>query len=146
MLQLTKIFRFETAHAINGYEGQCKNIHGHSYELHVTIRSEKTEKDSFLPQPGFLVDFKDLKTIVKENIVDHFDHCLILSKAYIERYPNLRELENLEIWDVEPSAENILLYILKKLKDKMPEGIYIHNLKIFETSTSYAEWVHEESE
>lgn len=142
MLQLTKIFQFETAHAIHGYDGLCKNIHGHSYELHVTVRSSDLTNDEYVEEPGFLVDFKDLKNIVKENIVNHFDHRLILSKTYVQNRPFLSELENIELWDVEPSAENILLYILNKLKDKMPEGIYIHNLKIYETSTSYAEWVH----
>jgi len=140
MLQLTKIFKFETAHAIHGYEGLCKNIHGHSYELHVTVRSQALQGDQYIQEPGFLVDFKDLKNIVKSHIVDHFDHSLILSKAYLTAHPHLAQLDNIDIWDVEPSAENILLYILAQLKDKMPEGIYIHNLKIYETSTSYAEW------
>lgn len=142
MLQLTKIFKFETAHAIHGYEGLCKNIHGHSYELHVTVRSKELTNDAYISQPGFLVDFKDLKAIVKTHIVDHFDHSLILSKAYIAAHPELATLENIDIWDVEPSAENILLYIMAQLKDRFPEHIYIHNLKIYETSTSYAEWIH----
>ena len=61
MLQLTKIFQFETAHAIFGYQGGCKNIHGHSYELHVTVASPH---DDFIPAPGFILDFKKLKAIV----------------------------------------------------------------------------------
>lgn len=141
MIQLTKIFRFETAHAISGYNGLCKNIHGHSYELHVTVRA-KENKVGFLPKPGFLVDFKDLKAVVKREVVDYFDHRLFLSEDYLRAHPNLKGLDNLEVWPFEPSAENILLFILEKLQKVMPKDIYIHNMRIYETSTSYAEWVH----
>lgn len=140
MIQLTKIFKFETAHAIHGYEGLCKNIHGHSYELHVTVRSQKVQ-EGFLSKPGFLVDFKDLKRIVKTEVVDYFDHRLFLSDDYVKVHPHLEGLDNLEIWPYEPSAENILLFILEKLNKVMPEDIYIHNMRIYETSSSYAEWV-----
>lgn len=139
MIQLTKIFKFETAHAIHGYSGLCRNIHGHSYELHVTIRGSH-HTDEYLPAPGFLVDFKELKDIVKREVVDYFDHRLFLSQDYIQAHPQLEGLENLEIWEYEPSAENILLFILEKLKKSMPDGVYIHNMRIYETSTSYAEW------
>lgn len=140
MLQLTKIFKFETAHAIHGYTGLCRNIHGHSYELHVTVRAQEPHK-GFLPAPGFLVDFKDLKDIVKSEVVDYFDHRLFLSADYIKAHPNLEGLENLEVWDYEPSAENILLFILNKVNKVFPSHIYIHTMRIYETSTSYAEWV-----
>lgn len=142
MLQLTKIFQFETAHAIHGYQGLCRNIHGHSYELHVTVRSRNLT-ESYLPAPGFLVDFKDIKAIVKKEIVDYFDHRLFVSEAYLQGHQEISTLENLEIWSFEPSAENILLFILNKLKNTFPEHIYIHNMRLYETSTSYAEWTNE---
>lgn len=138
MLRVTKIFQFETAHAIDGYDGMCKNIHGHSYELHVTVSSPATTH--FLPAPGFVIDFKDLKDIVKREIVDFFDHRLILSRAYVNKNPALETLANLEIWDFEPSAENILFYVLHKLQPLMPKDIEIIKMKIFETRNSYAEW------
>lgn len=144
MLQLTKIFRFETAHAIHGYSGLCRNIHGHSYELHVTIKS-KNPPSGYLPAPGFLVDFKDLKHIVKSEVVDYFDHRLFVSRDYVVAHPNVEGLENLEIWDFEPSAENILLFILDKVRKALPEDIEICRMKIYETSTSYAEWVAEKN-
>ncbi len=139
MLQLTKIFQFETAHAISGYEGLCRNIHGHSYELHVTVRARNL-KAGFIDKPGFLVDFKEIKAVVKEEIVNYFDHRLFVSAAYLASHPSIADLENLEVWDYEPSAENILLFILEKLNRAFPEQIYIHNMRLYETSTSYAEW------
>lgn len=140
MLQVTKIFTFETAHAIHGYSGLCRNIHGHSYELHVTVSSEKSS-DDFLPKPGFVIDFKDLKKIVKEEIVDYFDHRLIISNDYLAANPHLKDLENLDLWSYEPSAENILLYILHKITPLMPQGIVLKKMKLYETANSFAEWI-----
>lgn len=147
MLQLTKIFRFETAHAIHGYQGPCRNVHGHSYELHVTVRAKQplAADGEYLPKPGFLLDFRELKNLVNKEVVDYFDHRLFLSEDFIQAHPELRGLENLEVWPFEPSAENILLFILNKLQKVMPEGIFIHTMRIYETKTSYAEWIHSEN-
>lgn len=140
MLQLTKIFPFETAHAVHGYDGPCKNIHGHSYELHVTVAATGPA-DDFIAPPGFLIDFKDIKRIVKAEIVDYFDHKLVLSKAYLQAHPEIREHENLIVWEYEPSAENILLYTRQQLKKILPEHIQVRSMRLYETRTSYAEWI-----
>lgn len=139
MLRVTKIFRFETAHAIHGYNGSCRNIHGHSYELHVTVQQQYHE-DEFLPAPGFVIDFKELKRMVHFAVIDRFDHCIILSEDYLETHPFLRSLPNLEVWEAEPTAENILLYIKNKLVQQLPEDVRLHELKLYETADSYAEW------
>ncbi len=78
MIRLTKIFNFEMAHALFGYDGPCKNIHGHSYQLEVTIGG-MPEPDSSNPKYGMVMDFSDLKAIVKEQIVDRLDHALLLN-------------------------------------------------------------------
>ena len=140
MLQLTKIFPFETAHAVFGYDGPCKNIHGHSYELHVTVAAADTGEEYIAP-PGFLIDFKDIKRIVKAEIVDYFDHKLVLSKAYMETHPEIGAHENLIVWDYEPSAENILLFTRKQLIKILPPHIKIRSMRLYETKTSYAEWI-----
>jgi len=139
MLRVTKIFRFETAHAISGYNGSCRNVHGHSYVLHVTVQQAQATTD-FLPAPGFVMDFKDLKKIVNFAVVDRFDHCIILSEAYLETHPYLRQLPNLEIWPAEPTAENILLYVKDKLLQALPAEVKLYELKLYETADSYAEW------
>jgi 6-pyruvoyltetrahydropterin/6-carboxytetrahydropterin synthase len=139
MLRVTKIFRFETAHAIFGYTGSCRNIHGHSYVLHVSVqRSDK--QDGFLPSPGFVIDFKQLKQLVQQAVVERFDHRILLSDAYLLDNPELRHLPNIEIWEVEPTAENMLLWVKETLKNTLPPEIRLHQLKLFETADSYAEW------
>jgi 6-pyruvoyltetrahydropterin/6-carboxytetrahydropterin synthase len=139
MLRVTKIFRFETAHAIFGYAGSCRNIHGHSYVLHVTVQ-QASVSDDFLAAPGFVIDFKELKAIVKEAVIDRFDHRILLSEAYLNEHPKLTSLENLELWKVEPTAENILLQVKTTLQKLLPATVLLSCLKLYETADSYAEW------
>ncbi len=139
MIKLTKVFRFETAHAIHGYNGQCKNIHGHSYVLHVTVAAQAPCND-YIPAPGFLIDFKDLKKAGLE-IVETLDHKLVLSKDYIAAHPEIVTHENLIVWDFEPTAENILLYAKEVFTKNMPPVIQVVQIRVYETENSYAEWV-----
>jgi len=138
-LQLTKIFHFEMAHAIHGYEGACRNIHGHSYELHVTVTTGKTD-DEFLPSTGIMVDFKELKSIVHSTVIQQFDHHVVLSKEFVRSKETLNIEENLYIMEAEPTAENLLIFIKRSLKASFPQGILLASLKLYETKDSYAEW------
>jgi 6-pyruvoyltetrahydropterin/6-carboxytetrahydropterin synthase len=139
MLKLTKIFHFETAHAIHGYEGACKNIHGHSYELHVTVTAA-ANTDDYIPAPGFVIDFKEIKKVVKEQVIVNLDHKLLLSKQFISENKYTSQQENIKVWDIEPTAENLLLYIKKVLTASLPATVKLSHLKLYETKDSYAEW------
>jgi 6-pyruvoyltetrahydropterin/6-carboxytetrahydropterin synthase len=139
MLKLTKIFHFETAHAIHGYEGACKNIHGHSYELHVTVTAD-TFSDDFIQAPGFVIDFKEIKKVVKEQVIVNLDHKLLLSKQFITENKYTSQQENIMVWEIEPTAENLLLYIKKILTSSLPAFVQLSYLKLYETKDSYAEW------
>lgn len=139
MLSVTKIFRSEMAHALYGYAGKCKNIHGHSYVLHVTVQGSGTP-DGYLPAPGLIFDFKDLKKIVDDLILQKLDHQLVLSETYLKANPAFKASENLVEWTMEPSVENILLFIRGQLQLHFPKEIQLLKLKLFETADSYAEW------
>ena len=140
MLILTKIFHFEMAHAIHGYSGACKNIHGHSYELHVSISSTELNED-YITAPGFIIDFKDLKKLINSTIIDKFDHKLVLSRAFLNDHKTILNEENLIEWEVEPTVENLLLYIKKILTARLSNELKLVKLKLHETKDSYAEWV-----
>jgi len=140
MLQLTKIFHFETAHALHGYAGACKNIHGHSYELHVTVSSDN-DYQNYIPAPGFMIDFKEIKKLVNVLVVEKFDHKVILSKDFLSDNPSFSSQENLVIFEAEPTAENLLIYILSNIQKGLPSNIQLVKLKLYETNDSYAEWV-----
>ncbi len=142
MLRLTKIFHFEMAHAIHGYQGACKNIHGHSYELHVTLGTSTVQRE-YIPAPGFIIDFKQIKNLVNATLIEKFDHSLLLSEAYIKEHPTNNIHDNLIIWEVEPSAENILIYMQAILNEKLPVDIKLLQIKLYETKDSYAEWIAE---
>ena len=78
-IRVTKSFGFETGHALYGYDGLCKNVHGHSYKLHVTVVGRPIDDQSHVKN-GMVIDFKDLKTIVKSEVVDVFDHATVFNK------------------------------------------------------------------
>jgi 6-pyruvoyltetrahydropterin/6-carboxytetrahydropterin synthase len=78
-IRITKQFSFETGHALYGYDGKCKNVHGHSYKLSVTVIG-KPIVDRSNVKFGMVIDFTDLKKIVKEEIVDVFDHATVFNK------------------------------------------------------------------
>lgn len=128
------------AHAIHGYSGACKNIHGHSYELHVSV-SSAIKYTEYIAAPGFLIDFKEIKKLVTAAIINKFDHQLVLSEEYLELNKHLLSADNLVALEAEPTAENLLIYIRKTLEKLMPENIRITCIKLFETQDSYAEWM-----
>ncbi len=142
MLTLTKIFHFEMAHAIYGYTGACRHVHGHSYELHVTFTADRGYVD-YIPAPGFIIDFKEIKKLVTATIVEALDHKLVLSKAFLLEYPSCSLQENLIVWEAEPTVENILLFIRRTLDQKVTPGTRMVCLKLYETKDSYAEWRNE---
>ncbi|TAJ11242.1 6-carboxytetrahydropterin synthase [Marinilabiliaceae bacterium JC017] len=138
---MTKEFRFEMAHALWNYDGLCKNIHGHSYILAVTIIGEPVA-DENNPKLGMVMDFGVLKKIVNEEIVGRLDHTLVVSsKAPAEQLKSIPQMvERYEIVDYQPTCENLLIDFASRLKNRLPEEVALHSLKLNETSNSYAQW------
>ncbi|MBO4773486.1 MAG: 6-carboxytetrahydropterin synthase [Bacteroidales bacterium] len=145
-VRITKIFRFEMAHALMGYDGLCSNIHGHSYELRVTVTGEPaTAPDS--PKCGMLMDFSDLKRIVNACIVERFDHALVLNnqsdRELIEQLG--RHYRKVELVPYQPTSERMLLHFAEMLRRQLPSQVRLHSLRLGETATSYAEWYAEDN-
>ena len=139
-IRVTKEFGFEMAHALWNYDGLCKNIHGHSYKLFVTVAGVPID-DKTNPKNGMLIDFGDLKETVKKIIVDKFDHAIMLNKdAKIDLSNSTQMFERVIVSNYQPTCENILLDIVDKLTNVFPENVTIHNVRLYETATSYAEW------
>jgi 6-pyruvoyltetrahydropterin/6-carboxytetrahydropterin synthase len=78
--------------------------------------------------------------MVQQAVIEKFDHRIILSANYLQSNPEMKNLPNLEIWEAEPTAENILLYVKDTLRAVFPDEIRLHQLKLYETADSYAEW------
>ena len=140
-IRVTKEFQFEMAHALWDYDGLCKNIHGHSYKLFVTIIGEPIS-DNNNPKNGMVLDFGDLKSIVKTNIVDIFDHTIVFStQAPTKDFVNVKQMfERIEILDFQPTCELLVADFAERIKPKLPLDIKLFSLKLYETATAYAEW------
>jgi len=141
-IRITKHFDFETAHALYGYDGKCKNIHGHSYQLYVTIIGTPVN-DATSPKNGMVLDFGDLKKIVKAEIVTIFDHATVLNKNSPHKDLAERILPHASrvlLVDYQPTSENMIVDIAVKISAKLPKEVALHSLKLYETQNSYAEW------
>ena len=140
-IRITKEFSFETGHALYGYDGKCKNVHGHSYKLSVTVIGVPISDRSNV-KFGMVIDFSDLKKIVKEEIVDHFDHATVFNQTtpHIELANELIDRgHHVILVDYQPTSENMVVDFAQKIKDRLPKNIELHSLKLQETETSYAQ-------
>lgn len=141
-IRITKEFTFETGHALYGYDGKCRNVHGHSYKLAVTVIGKPISKTGDV-KLGMVIDFGDLKKIVKEEIVDLFDHATVFNK----NTPHIELAKELEtrghkiiLADYQPTSENMVIDFAEKISSKLPKSIKLHSLKLRETQTAFAEW------
>lgn len=146
MIRITKIYNFEMAHVLKDYDGPCRNIHGHSYKLYVTVIGKPLLKEDS-PKKGMVMDFKDLKAIVKSRIVDRFDHALVISK---ETDPDMissmkKHMEKLILVDYQPTSENLVTDFASIIRSHLPENVKLHNLRLWETANSYSEWFAEDN-
>jgi 6-pyruvoyltetrahydropterin/6-carboxytetrahydropterin synthase len=145
-IRITKAFKFEMAHALKGYDGLCRNIHGHTYELKVTVAGNLVS-DENSPKLGMVMDFGDLKRIVKEEIVDKYDHSLVLynkmSESLIAELKN--NFERIILKNYNPTSELMLLDFVKTIRARLPENVTLKRIFLRETTTSYAEWFAEDN-
>ena len=129
-IRITKRFSFEAGHALYGYDGKCKNLHGHSYKLSVTvIGTPITDKTN--PKFGMVIDFTDLKRIVTEEIVDKFDHATIFNKntPHVKLAKTLKdEGHNVLLVDYQPTTECMVTDFATKITKRLPINLKLHSL------------------
>lgn len=130
MITIVKTFTFDSAHYLPGYEGPCKNMHGHTYKLEIGITGHVNEKT------GMVLDFAELKKLVKEKIVDVMDHTLL---------NECEELKKLDFPSHNPTAENMVSWLQLQLQPLVylccrKSNVTVTLIRLWETPTSYAEW------
>lgn len=141
-IRITKQFTFETGHALYGYDGKCRNVHGHSYKLSVTVIGEPIEDKNHVKY-GMVIDFTDLKAIVKEEIVDQFDHATVFNKntPHVELAKELDQRgHHVILVDYQPTSENLVIDFANRIVNRLPGNIKLFSLRLQETESSYAEW------
>ena len=141
MIYITKIFHFEAAHALAGYDGKCRNIHGHSYELKVTVKGEPIDEQGN-PKNGMVIDFHDLKQIVNEEVVERLDHSFIIGTNMPEDFVESakRNFDKIVCVAYQPTTENMLTDFAERIKVKLPQNVDLYSVRLQETRDSFAEW------
>ena len=142
IIRVTKQFSFDMAHALEGYDGPCKNIHGHTYRLAVTV-SGKVMNDPAHPKNGMVIDFTDFKSIVEKQVVKVFDHALVLqqSSVFAELLHERMTENNILLTEYQPSCENLVIDCKNRIAPHLPFNITLERIRLDETPTSYAEWL-----
>ena len=131
-IRITKQFNFEAGHALHGYDGKCKNLHGHSYKLFVTVIGQPIT-DPNNAKFGMVIDFGDLKKIVKEEIVDLFDHATVFNKntPHIELANELQNRgHHVILVNYQPTTEMMVIDFAQKIKSRLPERIQLYAIKL----------------
>ncbi|MBA3900578.1 MAG: 6-carboxytetrahydropterin synthase [Bacteroidetes bacterium] len=140
IIRITKQFTFEAAHALYGHDGACRNIHGHSYKLEVTLIGTPINQPGH-PKHGMVMDFSDLKKIVNKEILTPFDHALIIdANSPYAKHDFTAISQKLNLVPYQPTCENMLIDFSEKIKSNLPPEVKLHSLKLHETGTSFAEW------
>ena len=142
-VRITKEFTFEMAHALSEYKGKCYNIHGHSYGLSVTIKGKPLDREGN-SSTGMVMDFSILKRIVKEEIIEPFDHAFVVNHHY-SRFTYLPKATKMLIVKYQPTCECMVIDFAERLQKALPGGITLQRLLLRETATSYAEWYAEDN-
>ena len=141
IIKITKQFSFEMAHALRNYDGLCRNIHGHSYKMDITLAGQPLH-DETSPKNGMVMDFGYLKILVNEEIISLLDHALVLNDKTDDQLVAVlkQNYEKIVTVDFQPTTENLLNFIASKLKKRLPETVKLCRIRLRETDTSYADW------
>ena len=144
-VRVTKKFSFEMAHALEKHDGKCRNIHGHSYFLYVTLLGIPIEDDQS-PKNGMVIDVADLKEIINKEIVSPLDHALMLyEKSEFLDSVMAHAFQKLVVKPYNPTCENMVIDFAGNIQKHLPPQIKLHSLKLEETKTSFAEWHFEDN-
>jgi 6-pyruvoyltetrahydropterin/6-carboxytetrahydropterin synthase len=154
-MYVTKEVLCDSAHHLEGYDGKCKQVHGHTYHIKVTVRG------TIDPKTNMVVDFSFLKTVMEKYIVNRYDHNDLnevgaaLEKEYAEMastqksntltrsvYEHIASLYN--IFKNRPTAELMAVIIFDTISEHVETGnASLHKVTVFETPTSYVEYLGE---
>jgi 6-pyruvoyltetrahydropterin/6-carboxytetrahydropterin synthase len=141
---ITKKLNLDMAHALDNYDGKCKFIHGHTFHFSVTLKGFIINEENN-PKNGMVMDFGELKTILKEEIGDKFDHSLVLKDTSPYRVISEVNADRINLLPFQPTCENLLVYFIEKVRSRLPNDIELHSASLQETPSNIAEWQYSDS-
>lgn len=137
MFRVSKEFSFDMAHILDGHDGKCRNLHGHTYKLQVEVSGDLYQQG---PKKGMVMDFADLKDIVKTLILEPMDHAFIYdtnSERECKIAALLNELDSKTFgMPSRTTAEEMARFIFNRLKSELP----LSAVRLWETPTSFCEY------
>lgn len=139
MLKVAKEFSFDMAHLLDGHDGKCQNLHGHTYKLQVIVSGETEDNGA---KKGMVIDFADLKRVVNELIISPMDHAFIYDQSSERETKIAQLLQQLNsktfALPMRSTAENLAQFIFQRLQENV--GFHLHSIRLWETPTSFAEY------
>lgn len=132
-MKISKEFKWEMGHRLPFHSGKCTNIHGHTYKMRVEIEGD-------LDSNGMVMDYYDVSSVISP-LVDELDHSFIVKDNDFEVIEFLNKLNSKKVVvPFETTAENITLYMLQKIKEKITsDRIKKIKVRVYETEKTYAE-------
>ena len=135
MTTVTKTVKFDAAHVLTNHQGLCKNLHGHTYRVDVSVAQADGEAGDMV------IDFKDLKGIANEVICDRFDHAFVYNTESAGECEIAAVVEKNGMRTVaipfRSTAENLAKMFYSELKARIPG---LSAVKVWETADSCAEY------
>ncbi len=136
-MNLTTRFTFDAAHRILGHPGKCGYLHGHTYHLEVTVASER------LDALGMVMDFDDLRALVRKAVLDRWDHATLLG----EQDPlvpaiigvQMEAPEKVVRFKQNPTAEILTRRAWEAIRQTLPPSVSLLRVKIDETPACSSE-------
>ena len=137
MTTVTKTVRFDAAHILTNHQGLCKNLHGHTYRVDISVAMSTGPVEG----SDMVIDFKDLKNIATATICDRFDHAFMYSTASEGEREIAAVVEKHGMRTValpfRSTAENLARHFFNLLAPQVPG---LSSVKVWETADSSAEY------
>ncbi|WP_028357883.1 6-carboxytetrahydropterin synthase QueD [Brackiella oedipodis] len=139
MFKISKTFSFDMAHLLDGHDGKCQNLHGHTYTLEVELSAELIEHG---PKKSMVADYGDIKATVNRLILQDLDHAFLYDKNS-PRESAIAELlielqSKVYALETRTTAEEIARFIYRKLKTQ--SDLPISAVRLWETPSSFCEY------
>lgn len=145
-MQITTRLEFDAGHRIPDHKSQCRNLHGHRYAIEITLSGDIIQQDH-ASENGMVMDFSDVKKIVRETVVDVWDHAFIVYEGdqvvldFLSSLPNHKTV----IFPTIPTAENMASEAFRLLKaqykDVYGNHLTLERVRLYETPNSWTDAV-----
>ncbi|UOP04709.2 6-carboxytetrahydropterin synthase QueD [Conchiformibius kuhniae] len=139
MFKTAKQFSFDMAHMLDDHDGKCRNLHGHTYILQVEVAGELCPDGA---KRGMVIDFGDLKTLVKQHVLDKMDHAFIydVHSARESQVADLLTRLDSKVYGIatRTTAEAMAKHIFDLLKTEA--GLPVSLVRLWETPSAYCEY------